>query len=95
MGALRHSQPEILRRRLLSKPRWRPKRQKQFTANDRRSRSSRTPGSKSDVDSGNFDAGDKREQESMEATWACLSYNIIRWFSIRRKLNAAAAAAAA
>ncbi len=31
---------------------------------------------------------------SMEATWACLSYNIIRWFSIRRKLNAAVAAAA-
>ena len=31
---------------------------------------------------------------SMEATWACLSYNIIRWFSIRRKLNAAALAAA-
>jgi hypothetical protein len=31
---------------------------------------------------------------SMEATWACLSYNIIRWVSIRRKLNAAALAAA-
>jgi transposase len=31
---------------------------------------------------------------SMEATWACLSYNIIRWFSIRRKLNGAALAAA-
>ena len=35
-----------------------------------------------------------QEKTSMEATWACLSYNIIRWFSIRRKLNAAAAAAA-
>ena len=35
-----------------------------------------------------------REKTSMEATWACLSYNIIRWFSIRRKLNAAAIAAA-
>ena len=29
----------------------------------------------------------------MEATWACLSYNLIRWFSIRRKLNTANAAA--
>jgi transposase len=28
----------------------------------------------------------------MEATWACLSYNIIRCFSIRRKLTATAAA---
>src|SRR5882762_580938 len=35
-----------------------------------------------------------REKTSMEATWACLSYNIIRWFSIRRKLNAAAVTAA-
>jgi len=34
-----------------------------------------------------------REKTSMEATWACLSYNIIRWFSIRRKLDAAAVAA--
>jgi hypothetical protein len=33
-----------------------------------------------------------REKTSMEAIWACLSYNIIRWFSIRRKLNAAATA---
>src|SRR5580704_13458529 len=49
-------------RRLLSKPRWRPKRQKQSTAKGRRSLSSRTPGSKSDVDSGNFDAGDKRRR---------------------------------
>jgi transposase len=30
-----------------------------------------------------------RWKASMEATWACLSYNITRWFSIRRKLNAA------
>ena len=35
-----------------------------------------------------------QEKTSMEATWACLSYNIIRWVSIRRKLNAAASAAA-
>jgi transposase len=35
-----------------------------------------------------------QNKTSMEATWACLSYNIIRWFSIRRKLNAAATAAA-
>jgi transposase len=35
-----------------------------------------------------------QKKTSMEATWACLSYNIIRWFSIRRKLNAAATAAA-
>ena len=34
-----------------------------------------------------------REKTSMESTWACLSYNIIRLFSIRRKLSAAAAAA--
>ncbi len=33
-----------------------------------------------------------QNKTSMEATWACLSYNIIRWFSIRRKLNATAAA---
>ena len=33
-----------------------------------------------------------QEKTSIEATWACLSYNIIRWFSIRRKLNAPAAA---
>jgi transposase len=33
-----------------------------------------------------------RWKASMEATWACLSYNITRWFSIRRKLNAAAVA---
>ena len=51
----------ILRRPLLSKPRWKPKRQKQFIANDRRSRSSRTPGSKNDVDSGNFDAGESED----------------------------------
>src|SRR5580658_5442613 len=29
---------------------------------------------------------------SMEAIWACLSYNVVRWFSIRRKINAPAAA---
>src|SRR5450631_2710807 len=51
---------KILRQPGLSKPRWRPKRQKQSTANDRRSLSSRTPGSKSDVDFGNFDAEDKK-----------------------------------
>jgi transposase len=33
-----------------------------------------------------------RWKASMEATWACLSYNITRWFSIRRKLNAVAVA---
>ena len=33
-----------------------------------------------------------QEKTSMEVTWACLSYNIIRWLSIRRKLNASAAA---
>jgi transposase len=33
-----------------------------------------------------------QKKTSMEATWACLSYNIIRWFSIRRRLNATAAA---
>jgi hypothetical protein len=34
-----------------------------------------------------------REKTSMEAKWACLSYNIIRWFSIQRKLKATAVAA--
>jgi hypothetical protein len=33
-----------------------------------------------------------RWKASMEATWACLSYNITRWFCIRRKLHAAAVA---
>ena len=28
-----------------------------------------------------------RLKVSMEATWACLSYNLARWFSIRRRLN--------
>jgi len=34
-----------------------------------------------------------RIKASIEATWACLSYNLIRWFSIRRRLNMAAVAA--
>jgi hypothetical protein len=29
---------------------------------------------------------------SIEAIWACLSYNVMRWFSINRKINATAAA---
>jgi transposase len=33
-----------------------------------------------------------RIKVSMEAIWACLSYNIVRWFSIRRKIQAPAAA---
>jgi len=28
-----------------------------------------------------------RLKVSMEATWACLSYNLARWFSIKRKFN--------
>jgi len=32
---------------------------------------------------------------TMEATWACLSYNLARWFSIERKRNALAATAPA
>src|SRR5208282_3003965 len=47
-------------RRLPLKPRWRPKKQSKFTVSDQRSLSSRTPGSKSDVDFGNFDAADKK-----------------------------------
>jgi transposase len=35
-----------------------------------------------------------RLKVAMEATWACLSYNLTRWFSIRRKLTASAAATA-
>lgn len=35
-----------------------------------------------------------RLKASMEATWACLSYNLTRWFSIQRKLNPIAAATA-
>lgn len=31
-----------------------------------------------------------RLKASMEATWACLSYNLIRWFSIKRKRKLAA-----
>ena len=34
-----------------------------------------------------------RLKVAMEATWACLSYNLTRWFSIRRELNVAAAPA--
>jgi transposase len=34
-----------------------------------------------------------RMKATMEATWACLSYNLARWFSIRRKLNPLAAPA--
>ena len=33
-----------------------------------------------------------RWKASMEAAWACLGYNITRWFSIRRKLSAEALA---
>ncbi len=28
-----------------------------------------------------------RLKVAMEATWACLSYNLTRWFSLRRKRN--------
>jgi hypothetical protein len=35
-----------------------------------------------------------RLKAAMEATWACLSYHLTRWFSIRRKLDAIAAATA-
>jgi hypothetical protein len=28
-----------------------------------------------------------REKTTMETIWACLSYNLTRWFSIRRKLS--------
>ena len=34
-----------------------------------------------------------QKKTSMEATWACLSYNIIRWFSIQRKIAAEVAKA--
>ena len=33
-----------------------------------------------------------RWKASMEATWTCLSYNIMRWFIIRRKVDAVAVA---
>jgi transposase len=33
-----------------------------------------------------------RVKTSIEATWACLSYNLIRWFSIRRNFKAQVAA---
>jgi transposase len=33
-----------------------------------------------------------RVKVSMEALWACLSYNIIRWFAIRRKISVPVAA---
>ena len=35
-----------------------------------------------------------RLKATMEATWACLSYNIIRWFALRRKLSVAQPAVA-
>jgi transposase len=35
-----------------------------------------------------------KKKTSMEATWACLSYNLIRWFSIRRKITTEIAKAA-
>jgi len=35
-----------------------------------------------------------RVKATMEATWACLSYNLARWFSIRRQSNLAALATA-
>jgi hypothetical protein len=35
-----------------------------------------------------------RLKASMEATWACLSYNLTRWFSVRRKHNAITATTA-
>ena len=35
-----------------------------------------------------------KEKANMEATWVCLSYNLIRLFSTRRKLASATAAAA-
>ena len=47
-------------RRLPLKPRWRPKKQSKFTVSDQRLLSSRTPGSKSDVDFDNFDAADEK-----------------------------------
>jgi transposase len=34
-----------------------------------------------------------RLKAAMEATWACLSYNLTRWFSIRRNLNLGTASA--
>jgi hypothetical protein len=34
-----------------------------------------------------------RLKVAMEATWACLSYNLTRWFSIRRNLNLGTASA--
>ena len=33
-----------------------------------------------------------RIKTSIEATWACLSYNLMRWFSIRRNFQAQVAA---
>jgi transposase len=35
-----------------------------------------------------------KQKTSMEATWACLSHNLIRWFSIQRKITASVAQAA-
>ena len=43
----------------LQPPRWKPRRQNKFIVNDHRSLSSRTPASKSDVDSANFGAGEE------------------------------------
>jgi hypothetical protein len=35
-----------------------------------------------------------RLKTTMEATWACLSYNLIRWFGLQRSLQAEAATTA-
>ena len=35
-----------------------------------------------------------RRKATMEATWACLSYNLMRWFGLQRALHAQTAATA-
>ena len=91
MEALHHAHRGALPRRAHSKPRWRPKRQKQIYR--QRSQIAEFPHAwiKERCGLRQFRCRGQ-EKTSMEATWACLSYNIIRWFSIRRKLNAILAA---
>jgi hypothetical protein len=33
-------------------------------------------------------SSEEKSETSMEATWACVSYNLIRWFGTRRKIAA-------
>src|SRR5215471_8426178 len=56
-------------------------------------RSSRTPGSKERCGLRQFRCRGKLKA-TMEATWACLSYNLMRWFGLQRSRQAECATTA-